>query len=290
MSKCKINLACGGGYVVGDGWLNFDYAGSSPAVQTVDLLSRMLLASNKAALVYSSHFLEHIPRNQVPCFLSERWRILQPGGVLRLVVPDSENLYRTNLGHRDRGEHAQADLVVLLLLNQCVHRESGVELGCFYHQLRMAPEANSEAMAFVRHRTGEDLISPPARPKAALGPAVQKGRSQCGAPLDPGGAAVVAKGFSQPECDSDCRGRAPSLALRSRSAPADTCRRRFCGHRSLQCSHQPRGRLSLSAARPGFRWPTAQVSRVAFYRSTEARLNRWLKPVVGAFLEGGQHG
>jgi SAM-dependent methyltransferase len=167
MAQKKVNLACGTVFVTGDDWLNFDYASSDPAVHAADLLSKLPLERNSASLVYSSHFLEHIPRAQVAAFLRECWRILQPGGVLRLVVPDLENLCRTYLVHRDLGEHDQADFVVLELLDQCVRSESGGELGCFYNQLRSAPNANAEAMAFVRQRTGEDLMTH-ASPKRLL--------------------------------------------------------------------------------------------------------------------------
>lgn len=38
--------------------------------------------------VYSSHMLEHLPRNIVPRLLNEIYRVLKPGGVVRTVVPD----------------------------------------------------------------------------------------------------------------------------------------------------------------------------------------------------------
>jgi len=174
MAQTKVNLACGNVYVVGSGWLNFDYASPSRDVHAADLLSRLPLAANCADLVYSSHFLEHIPRNQVPAFLSECLRILQPGGVLRLVVPDLENLCRTYLAHRDHGQHAEADFVVLELLDQCVRREAGGELGRYYQELRLAPKRSAEAIAFVRHRNGEDLTRPTPPRKSRVGDAPKK--------------------------------------------------------------------------------------------------------------------
>jgi predicted SAM-dependent methyltransferase len=160
MTQAKVNLECGTVFVTGDDWLNFDYGSSGPAVQAADLLSKLTLERNSVTLVYSSHFLEHITRTQVPAFLSECWRILQPGSVWRSVVPDLENLCRICLDHRDRGDHAMADFVVLELLDQCVRSESGGDLGRYYHQLRSAPQANAEPIAFVRQRTGEELITP----------------------------------------------------------------------------------------------------------------------------------
>ena len=125
MTQDKINLACGGVYIAGDGWLNFDYASSSSSIQKADLLSHLPLLSNTAALVYSSHFLELIPRIQVPALLSKYFRILKLCGVLRLVVLDLENLCRTYLFHRDCGEHDREDFLVLELLDQCLRPETG---------------------------------------------------------------------------------------------------------------------------------------------------------------------
>ena len=39
-------------------------------------------------IVFSSHTLEHFPREQVPAVLDEWLRLIKPGGTLRLVLPD----------------------------------------------------------------------------------------------------------------------------------------------------------------------------------------------------------
>jgi len=46
-------------------------------------------------VVYHSHLLEHLPREAAPDFLRECRRVLKPGGILRVVVPDLEELART---------------------------------------------------------------------------------------------------------------------------------------------------------------------------------------------------
>jgi predicted SAM-dependent methyltransferase len=46
------------------------------------------LADNSVSEILASHVLEHFDRHTGRAFLSECWRILQPGGVLRLAVPD----------------------------------------------------------------------------------------------------------------------------------------------------------------------------------------------------------
>src|SRR5262245_56277720 len=42
--------------------------------------------------VYSSHFLEHIDRQGAQSVLREIYRVLKPGGIIRVVVPDLQEL------------------------------------------------------------------------------------------------------------------------------------------------------------------------------------------------------
>ena len=113
----KINVGCGQTPTVG--WRNFDNSLSiklSHFSIVLDLLSRLRLltqpqkefiefarknsieyadAATKLPLnngecevVYSSHMLEHLDREEARRFLKEALRVLKPGGVIRLVVPD----------------------------------------------------------------------------------------------------------------------------------------------------------------------------------------------------------
>ncbi len=159
----NINLACGRVFVDSPDWLNFDFAPASAAVRMANLLARLPVADGTAALVYSSHFLEHVPRDLVPGFLRECWRVLQPGGVVRLVLPDLGNLAREYLVRREAGEHDKADFVVLEMIDQCVRRESGGELGKLYRRLSGRQGDDVESMIdYIRARTGEDLRALPA--------------------------------------------------------------------------------------------------------------------------------
>ena len=53
-------------------------------------------------VVYHSHVLEHIDREAAPAFLAECFRVLKPGGVIRIVVPDLEVLARRYLAAVER--------------------------------------------------------------------------------------------------------------------------------------------------------------------------------------------
>lgn len=59
-------------------------------VSSLDDLSAF--AGGSAALVYACHCLEHFPHLEVPRILAEWARVLRPGGVLRLSVPDFDLL------------------------------------------------------------------------------------------------------------------------------------------------------------------------------------------------------
>lgn len=79
--------------------------------------------------VYHSHVLEHIDRDAVPVFFSEIVRVLRPGGVHRVVVPDLERYARDYLHSLERGlDDAQArarhDASVSQMILQMVRREA----------------------------------------------------------------------------------------------------------------------------------------------------------------------
>lgn len=160
IQKFKVNLACGSVFVADDdSWVNFDYNPSSPFIRHADLLKPLPLQNASASLIYSSHFFEHIPRCKVQEFLSECFRVLDHGGVLRLVLPDLDNICRAYLRHRDCDEHNKANFVVLEMVDQCVRSDSGGDLGRFYKLLKEDVDNHLDLINYVKERTGEDLLA-----------------------------------------------------------------------------------------------------------------------------------
>lgn len=82
--------------------------------------------------VYHSHVLEHLDRvgdDLVPGFFAEIHRVLKPGGVHRIVVPDFSTLCRDYLAHLDQCIEQQEipashDEYVGAIITQMVRREA----------------------------------------------------------------------------------------------------------------------------------------------------------------------
>jgi SAM-dependent methyltransferase len=98
-----------------------------------DLTRGIPLPDESADVVYHSHVLEHIDREAVPAFQAELRRVLKPGGVQRIVVPDLEILARRYLASleaarsaagRPQGSQQAHDASVFDLLEQSVRKDA----------------------------------------------------------------------------------------------------------------------------------------------------------------------
>ena len=71
-----------------------------PHILVHDLRKPLPFADGFAAAVYGSHVLEHLYFTEAKRLLAECFRVLEPGGVLRLVVPDLRAIVGEYLGER----------------------------------------------------------------------------------------------------------------------------------------------------------------------------------------------
>jgi SAM-dependent methyltransferase len=156
----NLNLACGQVYVVNEDWINLDYVSIDSNVKSVNLLEGLPFDTNAISVVYSSHFLEHIPLHQVPLFLKECHRILKPGGIIRLVLPDFEEMCREYLSQLDRGDYIKARLCVIEIIDQCVRLEGGGELGKAYLQYSKDEAGYDKIRDYIYSRNGQQLPLP----------------------------------------------------------------------------------------------------------------------------------
>ena len=99
----KFHLGCGiiflKNYLNIGFWTNLEqnklYANPNGVADTVllnfDLTNGIPASDNSLEVVYHSHMLEHLTNNEGIEFLRECNRVLQPGAIMRLLVPDLEN-------------------------------------------------------------------------------------------------------------------------------------------------------------------------------------------------------
>jgi len=85
-----LHVGCGAR--VEQGWINIDLEPSAPGVKAVDVTKGLPFESDSIDFVYSEHFLEHLTRVDAERFLNDAWRVLKPGGAIRISTPDMEAL------------------------------------------------------------------------------------------------------------------------------------------------------------------------------------------------------
>jgi SAM-dependent methyltransferase len=69
-----------------------------------DMRKPLPFATGSADAVYASHFLEHLYREEGQQLMRESFRVLAPGGIVRIVVPDLQAIVQEYLGERPFGE------------------------------------------------------------------------------------------------------------------------------------------------------------------------------------------
>lgn len=148
-----LNLGCGD--VFHPDWVNIDFHDHGGAVIAYDLRLGIPFAENTFDVVYHSRVLEHFTRENGVTFLEECFRVLRPGGVLRVVVSDLEDIARAYLAAlgevRDGKEGAghRHEWMTVELLDQMVRHESGGEMAAFWRRTPVPEEA------FVLSRAGQ---------------------------------------------------------------------------------------------------------------------------------------
>ena len=128
-----LNVGCGKKFHVD--WVNVDMVSYSPHVVSANLIKGIPFPDNHFDVVYHSQVLEHIPKDNAPNFIKECYRVLKNDGILRVVVPDLENIvdeYKLWLdkcieNHTDLTE-ANYDWIMLELYDQTVRNQAGGEM------------------------------------------------------------------------------------------------------------------------------------------------------------------
>lgn len=84
-------------------FINLDYSWHPEIDICWDITRNVPVESESMTGIFTEHCLEHLPFGSIDRVLSECWRILKPGGTLRIIVPDGE-LYLTQYARILAGE------------------------------------------------------------------------------------------------------------------------------------------------------------------------------------------
>lgn len=108
----KVHLGCGPDLRLG--WINIDLTPRAPAIPREglifvnhDLRDGLPLPFESCALIYSSHFFEHLELNHGVRLMRDCYKALEPGGIFRIVLPDLPLLFSKYLG----GDSSFFDLI-----------------------------------------------------------------------------------------------------------------------------------------------------------------------------------
>ncbi len=157
VKKKLLNLGCGNNFR--KEWINIDFTSRSEYVTAHNLLMGIPFNDNEFDVVYHSHLLEHFPKNKALGFINECYRVLKPGGIIRIAVPDLERivkLYLENLKKALKGDkkaHLNYNWIMLELFDQIVRNRPGGEMLEYFKQENIAN------LDFVYERFGSEARS-----------------------------------------------------------------------------------------------------------------------------------
>lgn len=176
----KLNLGCGS--VRPEGWINTD-SSLNANIQKIPIIGngitrlfnpikyndsnvvymnlnkRWKYNDNSVEIVYASHLFEHLTLKSANLFLSEAYRCLKPGGIIRIVVPDLYQICKRYTEEYESGSEPKGDTTKFVMWAINMHREGQygsigllkkiiLEWQGYPHQHKFMYDKNSLALKF----------------------------------------------------------------------------------------------------------------------------------------------
>ena len=139
-----LNLGCGQRFFTD--WTNVDFISNDPSVIRHDLNKGIPFDDNSFNVVYSSHVLEHFTKLDAIHFIKECYRVLKYKGLIRIVVPDLEQIVREYLKAIEMAKDGEPQAIanyewmMLELYDQAVRNISGGNMISYWMQEHIANE------------------------------------------------------------------------------------------------------------------------------------------------------
>lgn len=136
-------------------------------LEYADAVKGLPLASGAVEVIYSSHMFEHLDRDEASAFLDEAKRVLRPGGIIRLVVPDIAKQVDKYIESKDADAFLASTHLTRLRPKTVVDHLRTLIVGTRHHQWMYDGDSLSKLLSSkgfrnVRIQTpGETMISNP---------------------------------------------------------------------------------------------------------------------------------
>ena len=156
----SVNVGSGGRGL--DGWVNIELRPARDTTLCLDLRRPLPLADGSVRRLLAEHVVEHIDfRSEVPRVFSDWHRVLEPGGTVRIIVPDGRRFLVAYVTGEDAKWHdlgwdahrLPSDLYTPMHVINHVFHQSGEHLFAYDFEtlawaLRQAGFVKVEQMAF----------------------------------------------------------------------------------------------------------------------------------------------
>lgn len=139
-----INLGCGAHFH--KDWVNVDFSVTGKNVIAHNLNCGIPFPNDTFDVVYHSHVLEHFSKKNADFFIKECYRVLKTNGILRVVIPDLEQIvleYQKQLDLALKGEEKSKlnySWIMLELFDQMVRNNSGGQMAEYIFQEKIENE------------------------------------------------------------------------------------------------------------------------------------------------------
>ncbi len=154
-----LNVGCGNHFH--EDWINVDFVSTGEGVLAHNLLEGIPFPSESFEVVYHSHVLEHFLKEDGVNLLRECARVLKPGGIIRVALPDLEKITKNYIHFLEAlqvnpdDEYLQAcyEWMMLEMYDQTVRNKSGGNMAAYLAKEKIINED------FVIERCGYEVTS-----------------------------------------------------------------------------------------------------------------------------------
>ena len=151
-----LNIGCGNHF--DSSWTNIDFKKTRDGVIAYNLLKGIPFPDNSFELVYHSHVLEHFSKKDGINLMKECYRVLKPNGIIRVAIPDLEQITRNYLRLLEAGMaspnnaeiEADYNWILIEMYDQTIRNKSGGMMAEYLFQPTLTNED------FVFKRIGEE--------------------------------------------------------------------------------------------------------------------------------------